>query len=1400
MLEERFELYTRLNTDIEEDADRRRRGGGVYSNAVKVDFIRLRASVHAAALLEFIINTAVEQPHTLVSDGAGIAGGGGAVGSPAGGAATPPPAAASSTTAAAAGAAGRTASSSTMTSAASPAPYNASPPSGFDENASSFIVGSSGGASPAAGASGSAAGNGLTSPSTASISLSATPAPQGPHPPLPPMPSSTAAAAAALTLGQLLERHKVMHPREMTEEGLGLFPPAMSKRYHRYDALDAKHNPSGALGADILRVFLQRTGANDGLLFASLLRPMLERIEYASLHVTATEMSIPIVGSHPNEWREASRWLRSQGLNSGARTRWCVDIVRNEQSRADCAPNCKTYADQLRHLFYPMLMATLCPNDPEWADVAAVLKNVTTLTITSDEAVKTLDKPLPPDELPFSGPADDYYFFYYVWANLATVNALRKRNGLNTINFAPTCPFSCGHLDHLASAFLLADAIFDGTKLASCWLLQYLFMFARIGVIMSPLMDNSTHVNYFDHPFPTFFKRGLLVTLASIDPLHYHHNPAAIVEEYATAQKIFRLAPMDMCEIARNSCLISNFAHETKSSWLGSQYQNVFEGNDIARTNVSDSRLYFRHDCLLHEQGLINYLLTDRGKNTDHPHIVSLIRPRMRGIASSGSGGGSSSNANGGAIGRLGGIEAATERDSAGGKSAAADMDTRIMYPRIDIVGPADSASAFTQVGEMLQAAIALRNRFDINVKSDAAVEDVFRKKTFNEAIHEYNSYHGVFQISRIGRPPDGFRPPLKEYRDAMLKVREIVVNTPEVARLATHRLELLDHKFRMHRAMNVALEAGEMKNKARDNRDIFTAHKVDNNVHTTAGMNSRTLLEFFVEKATNNGHDVVCEDPLTSSPVTLKEMLAKLKIDPNRVAVDELHSLVQTNQQIRNIFLSTDNFMQGRYFAELTKRTLDLYKLDEYTFSESRLQIFGRDANEWHNLAMWFDRYGMASHQNRWVVHLPRGYAKLKRQRVVKNFAEYLDNIFQPLWEVSLHPAQDPKFHYFLTHVSGFDCVDDESKVDLPLEFKEPHDWNTDQSPPYSYYMYYYWANLMSLNSFRAKRGLGTFTFRPQCGEQGDVDHLISGFLLASAINQGVTLRHYPAMEYLYYIAQIPIAMAPLSNTRNSIDYLDNPFQRFYFRGLRVSLATDQPLFTHFTREPLIEEYSIASKIFTLESNDLCEIARNSVLQSGFGPAWRRRALGRLHYLNSTLGNDVQRSRVSDVRVAYRFEMYHAEMDFVDELLSSSHLNVTIQRAILSYAEEMAEYERALEENLEGSDEDEDGGGAGGALFGGQKRSLKAASLHDRQRQLILAKQHEVATKQKELLLLRTCAEQLSTENDTIAMQIKRIQERLEKEALALRADLVNEDEADGADDDEYGNYDEGEDYYYRY
>ena len=98
-----------------------------------------------------------------------------------------------------------------------------------------------------------------------------------------------------------------------------------------------------------------------------------------------------------------------------------------------------------------------------------------------------------------------------------------------------------------------------------------------------------------------------------------------------------------------------------------------------------------------------------------------------------------------------------------------------------------------------------------------------------------------------------------------------------------------------------------------------------------------------------------------------------------------------------------------------------------------------------------------------------------------------------------------------------------------------------------------------------------------------------------------GLRLRKSVALQYLYYLTQIGIAMSPLSNNKLFLEYHRNPFPTYHARGLNVSLSTDDPLMLHYTKDPLLEEYSVAAQVWKLTSTDICEIARSSVLQSGF-------------------------------------------------------------------------------------------------------------------------------------------------------------------------------------------------------
>ena len=117
---------------------------------------------------------------------------------------------------------------------------------------------------------------------------------------------------------------------------------------------------------------------------------------------------------------------------------------------------------------------------------------------------------------------------------------------------------------------------------------------------------------------------------------------------------------------------------------------------------------------------------------------------------------------------------------------------------------------------------------------------------------------------------------------------------------------------------------------------------------------------------------------------------------------------------------------------------------------------------------------------------------------------------------------------------MSGFDSVDDESAFEEEIDLgTKPADQNTENEPPYAYWIYYLYANIHNLNILRRKQGFNTFQFRPHCGEAGSPDHLAAAFLVADGINHGLVLQKTTVLQYLYYLKQIGLAMSPMSNNR---------------------------------------------------------------------------------------------------------------------------------------------------------------------------------------------------------------------------------------------------------------------------
>ncbi|KAM9352448.1 AMP deaminase 3b isoform 1-T1 [Symphorus nematophorus] len=477
-------------------------------------------------------------------------------------------------------------------------------------------------------------------------------------------------------------------------------------------------------------------------------------------------------------------------------------------------------------------------------------------------------------------------------------------------------------------------------------------------------------------------------------------------------------------------------------------------------------------------------------------------------------------------------------------------------------------------------------------------------------------------------------------------------------------RLNFLASKFYLHEMLNEMAELKELKSVP--HRDFYNVRKVDTHIHAAACMNQKHLLKFIKTTYQTEADRVVLEKGVKK--ITLKEVFNNLHMDPYDLTVDSLdvHAGRQTfhrfdkfnskynpvgASELREIYLKTDNYIKGEYFARLIKEVAKELEESKYQHAEPRLSIYGRSASEWESLANWFIQHKVHSPNMRWMIQIPRIYDIFKSKKIIPHYAKMLQNIFMPLFEATVNPQKHKAIHVFLKYVTGFDSVDDESKhSDHMFSYKspKPEAWTTDDNPPYTYYLFYMYANIMVLNNLRKERGLNTFQFRPHCGEAGSITHLVSAFLMADNISHGLNLKKSPVLQYLYYLAQVPIAMSPLSNNSLFLEYSKNPLREFLQKGLCVSLSTDDPMQFHYTKEALMEEYAIAAQLWKLSTCDLCEIARNSVLQSGLSHQEKKHFIGSNYLEDGPEGNDIQRTNVAQIRMSYRHETLCNELSFL--------------------------------------------------------------------------------------------------------------------------------------------------------
>ncbi|CUS21116.1 LAQU0S02e06238g1_1 [Lachancea quebecensis] len=410
-----------------------------------------------------------------------------------------------------------------------------------------------------------------------------------------------------------------------------------------------------------------------------------------------------------------------------------------------------------------------------------------------------------------------------------------------------------------------------------------------------------------------------------------------------------------------------------------------------------------------------------------------------------------------------------------------------------------------------------------------------------------------------------------------------------------------------------------------------------------------------------------------------------------------------QTFLMIAKTFLEFDNYMNGEYFAELVVRyVIQSFEKSKYQLAQLSVD-FQFSEDWWFKFSNWITKWKLVSYNIRWNVRFGRSYTKLYASGIVKSFQDYLDYIFCPLF--SAKAKNDMKLQYFLSTVCCFDLSATEGddyvwKTFMDPQLTAPVDWSaTRDNPPIAYYMFYLMEYVKQFNLMRRDRLQNPVTlrlyapllrsrvsqFKEGISITEQLESLICNVLLCqSGLLQAEPLWDAsPAVLYLYYLLQIPVIVSPLSSVsiaqekpktsradgirdvtvQSTRFYTGNPFLQMQKIGHRVVLSSNSVLLnSSYTMEPIIEEYSVAASIYLLNSADLCEFVRNSIVTSGYEgfykAHWNGIGLTQTQFLREKIGGtDVwydqeldtsYKHNVPTTRRLYRKDCLDREWEFI--------------------------------------------------------------------------------------------------------------------------------------------------------
>lgn len=235
--------------------------------------------------------------------------------------------------------------------------------------------------------------------------------------------------------------------------------------------------------------------------------------------------------------------------------------------------------------------------------------------------------------------------------------------------------------------------------------------------------------------------------------------------------------------------------------------------------------------------------------------------------------------------------------------------------------------------------------------------------------------------------------------------IQNVIADGPTKS-LTFRRLRYLQAQFNLYHLQNETLEFEDQKKVP--HRDFYNVRKVDTHVHHSSSMNCKHLLRFIKAKLKNSPNDVVIFRD--GKELTLEEVFKSLNLTAYDLSIDALdmhahkdsfHRFDRFNAKynplgetrLREIFLKTDNFIQGRYLAELTKEVISDLEMNKYSFAEFRLSIYGRSRDEWSKLAAWVIDNKLESENVRWIIQVPRLFETYKANNAIESFQEFLQS-----------------------------------------------------------------------------------------------------------------------------------------------------------------------------------------------------------------------------------------------------------------------------------------------------------------------------------------------------------------------------------------------------------------------